>query len=269
MTRGQRVGQLTKEELTARLASPTLRESERTFTANKTKLVTLLGHAIYYKQVSELEILETTPAIEKTVACYLFSVVQDPTHRSKIEQYVKTASKLYSRGSIILNRCAQDVCGPRLKGASDTTVAVWRPRYEDASIPLEMAALAEELSASNLDQSPFKHAFLPERWPLSSPTSRSNARDARIVQSMARHDAPACPDWQAVMDPTGWDNVVNRMMSKFGGNIKVHAMANIERSIKRYLEAVQLTPVACNDDLPPRLPLIETVLQRQIGRAHV
>ena len=55
------------------------------------------------------------------------------------------------------------------------------------------------------------------------------------------------------MPCTGWDNAINRMMSKFCGNVKVHAMANLVRDVKAYLAVVPLSPDA------PRWALIDAV----------
>ena len=55
------------------------------------------------------------------------------------------------------------------------------------------------------------------------------------------------------MPCTDWDNAINRMMSKFCGNVKVHAMANLVRDVKAYLAVVHLSPDA------PRWALIDAV----------
>ena len=50
----------------------------------------------------------------------------------------------------------------------------------------------------------------------------------------------APPDWRAIMAVSGWDNAINRMMSKFCGNVKVHATAGLIESVKRYLASAPL-----------------------------
>jgi hypothetical protein len=69
MTRGQRNGALTKEELLTRLrtAFPYAK-----FPAT-VKLSALLGHARYHGLISDHELDETTPRTETVIPCYLFT----------------------------------------------------------------------------------------------------------------------------------------------------------------------------------------------------
>jgi hypothetical protein len=93
------------------------------------QLTTLLGHAVFYKLLSGNEQNETTPRTESTLPCYMYSFIKDADERSKLDRYVVHFSDAMRRGSIILNLVAQQTCGPRLQGAGDVSVAVWRPRY--------------------------------------------------------------------------------------------------------------------------------------------
>ena len=254
MVRGLREGTATKAVLIERLqravpAAAHLRPS--------TPLPTVLGHAIHHNLVSAKEIEETSLRTETTLPCYLFTYVTNPAHRSKIEEYVKVASRLYRRGTLILNLLAQSVCGPRLPGATDIRVSVWRPpwRADGAVIGRfrEMARLLEPPDGLSIESNTLKHAFLPERWP-----SRGARRRAEVVaildNAVYGPILPRVPPgWSEVMPCTGWDNAINRMMSKFCGNVKVHAMANLVRDVKAYLAVVPLSPDA------PRWALIDAV----------
>ena len=95
MTRGQRNGALTKEELLTRLRTAF---PDAKFPAT-VKLSALLGHARYYGLISDHELDETTPRTETVIPCYLFTWVADR------------------------------LCGPRLSCASDCSVPVWRPGW--------------------------------------------------------------------------------------------------------------------------------------------
>ena len=99
MARGQRNGALTKEELLTRLRTA---YPAATFPAT-VKLSVLLGHAKYHRLVSDHELDETTPRTETVIPCYLFIWVAEQERREKIQSYVATASRLYRRGTLILN----------------------------------------------------------------------------------------------------------------------------------------------------------------------
>lgn len=260
MTRGQRVGELTRSELTARIeqAIPSAWSALPNSIQKKKSLSALLGHAIHYGLVSEREIKETTPRIESTLPCYLYTYVVDESLRQKIQQYVVTASKLYRRGSLILNLVAQSTCGPRLPGASDITVTVLRPRFtldvnSNRMAPFRsMMTKLEGDAKSNI----LKHAFLPERWPTTQ-QPRSPEVDAVISDGVFSSVLPPAPaDWLEVMKVTGWDNAINRMMSKMCGNLKVHATAQLPKAVRAYLGCVPMNPVT------PRWLLIDCALGR-------
>ncbi|MEI6358212.1 MAG: hypothetical protein WCP53_14090, partial [Verrucomicrobiota bacterium] len=253
MVRGLRDGTVTKAVLLDRLQKAV---PDAKF-AKTASLPALLGHAMYHRLVSKLEVDETTPRVETTMPCYLHTYVTDPYHRSKIDQYVVAASKLYRRGSLIMNAIAQRLCGPRHPGATDCSVPVLRPRWQRATSVMDgMRAMVDLLEPvnGNIESNPRKHAFLPERWP-----SAGTARCAEVVAAMT--DLPLGPlppvpdDWRGVMSVSGWDNSINRMMSKFCGNVKVHAMANLGAEVKRYLWVVPLAPDA------PRALLQDAILR--------
>ena len=246
MVRGQRVGALTRAELISRLekALPDMWKALGP-SAGKKKLVQLLGHAMYHKLLTDAQVVETTPRAETTLPCYLNTYVTSPFHRQQLERYVIAVSLLYRRGTLIMNKLAQTVCGPRLPGASDASVSVLRPRfsYTDATAALpnmrQMMQMLQPPAGGTIEMNSLKHAFLPERWP-----SSATPRDPRVVavlQADVNGVLPAAPpDWRAIMTVTGWDNAINRMMSKFCGNVKVHATAGLIESAKRYLASAPL-----------------------------
>jgi hypothetical protein len=207
--------------------------------------------------VSESEIQETTPRDETTLPCYLYTYVVQESMRQKIQQYVVAASKLFRRGTILLNLVAQGICGPRLPGAADVTVTVLRPRFTlavESSIMQPMRAMAATLEGapeSNL----LKHAFLPERWPTKQ-QARSAYVDGVLCGPFSAVLPPAPADWLAVMKVTGWDNAINRMMSKLCGNLKVHATAQLPKAVRAYLGCVPMDPET------PRWLLIDCTLGR-------
>ena len=91
------------------------------------------------------------------------------------------------------------------------------PRFGVARA-LSVAPSMLDLLLEDAKSSTFKHVFLPERWP-----SSKEPRNALVHAVLAAHGdvLPAAPEFLDVMKATGWDNVVNRMASKFSGNLKV------------------------------------------------
>lgn len=241
--RGHRDGQLTKHALRERLLS-SFPDVERTPSLS---LKELLGHAIFHGVVNEKEIEETTPRNESVVPCYLHTYVRHAEHRRKLEEYVQVSSRLYRRGTIILNLHAQRRCGQRLPGASDSSVSIRRPQYHVGKISDEMKTLVEELEPDGVraESNTMKQAFLPERWP-----SRDVPRRQEIDELIRNATTPPCPaDWLSVMSGhvSGWDNAINRMMTRFLGNVKVHTTANLPREVRKYLWNVPLTTVLWAD----------------------
>lgn len=240
MTRGQRRGALTTSELKTRLldAFPQVKIPA------STGISVLLGHAIYYKLLTDDEIDETTPRYESTLPCYLHTYVEQPERRAKLRDYAVVASKLFRRGSLILNRVAMAVCGPRLAGARDDSVSVLRPRWSRsgdwATGARAMAALLEPVGG-RIEGNTLKHAFLPERWP----SATIGVNDAVAAALASDPFLPTgIPSWRDLMSSTGWDNAVNRMMTKYFGNVKVHAKAQLGDATRRYMWNVPLHPDA-------------------------
>ena len=251
MGRGMRIGALSKMDLEKRIVDrfPDVKIPKSAPTSQ------LLGHAIYHELVTEKEVDETTPRNQiSTIPCYLYTYVSDPAIRSQLEKYVVATSKLFRRGSIILNLIAMHHCGLRHPGASDSgkaTVSVLRPRFrsDDLTDPIlngmrRIVSLLDAPEGKDITSNTLKHAFLPERWTVQKRNERSAMRDSNvqlILQSDSYKDIlPPCPpDWRQVMRDhvTGWDNCINRMMTKYCGNVKVHAMSNIVKYVEEYLWA--------------------------------
>ena len=251
MGKGMRIGALSKMDLEKRILDrfPDFKIPKNAPTSQ------LLGNAIYHGVVTEKEIDETTPRNQiSTIPCYLYTYVPDPAIRSQLEKYVVATSKLFRRGSIILNLIAMHHCGLRHPGASDSgkvTVPVLRPRFrsDDLTDPIlngmrRLVSLLDAPEGKDIRSNTLKHAFLPERWTVQKRNERSAIRDSNvqlILQSDSYKDIlPPCPsDWRQVMSDhvSGWDNCINRMMTKYCGNVKVHAMSNIVKYVEEYLWA--------------------------------
>lgn len=81
-----------------------------------------------------------------------------------------------------------------------------------------------------------KQCFLPERWPTDSVPRHPLVVSA--LESRWHLVAHLLPDWQGVMAVTGWDNVLNRMATKYSGNLKTMFRASFARTCREYLQAV-------------------------------
>ena len=242
MTRGQRHGQLTRATLVERLQhSPECRE----LTAAETQapLLKLLGHAKHYGVVNQHEEKQTVPRVETTIPCYLRPLLAN-AHASTeearvwgdvIDRYVVTASKLYHRGSALANYIAMHLYGPR---ETDEAARTSRPFVLDDGATAQYVAFANPRDVRN---SALKQVFLPERWPLQG-GARSAARHP-IVQSVLAQKAHLLPelpaDWRDVLLPYGWDNALNRMATKFAGNINVHCRARLKHRTAEWLASTR------------------------------
>jgi hypothetical protein len=233
MTRGQRAGFVTAAVLHQRIAALASDHLQRTGVSlavpgKRAAASTLLGHARFYGLVSEAEFAETRPVNVKTIACYLSTHLGHLPAGSgdAIERYVQAASRLFHRGALLANLVALRALGDSngvpaasarftVQGALDTARPILDLLFEDAT------------------DSTFKHVFLPERWP-----SRREARNALVDAVVNDHGdlLPSLPAWRDVMTPTGWDNAINRMATKYSGNLKVMVTCGLKGRAKAYLE---------------------------------
>ncbi len=253
MTRGCRAGVVTKDCLAGRLSN----HLGCPVKAGSQPVAHLLGAARFLNLVSDHEYNETVPRTESTIPCYLYTHVKDQTVRDALDTYVVAASQAFTRGTYIANLIAQRVHGSRHPGADAVTVAVWRPRFDASqagAASADVDRLIHDLVVADPRSSTLKHVFLPERWP-----SADTALDARVADILRDHGdvLPQAPDWRAVMTPTGWDNAINRMATKYSANIQVHARAELMESFLAYLNVVPLHTDAPRDlliDSVKRLP---------------
>ena len=245
MTRGQRINTVTKTELVNRLT--TANNVPRFNISEDVSLLRLLGHAMYYGLVTDDEVTETVPRNETTLPCYLFTVLLDKNDRERMDKYVDASSEAFRRGTLILNRVAQQMCGPRLPGGkvSSFDVPVCRLRFEDGPVLRAMKEFVGLFDYTHgIEDCSLKHAFMPGRFP----DSEQNVHVSRVLSTDL---LPTSTSWEVMKNvmiggcSTGWDNAINRMMTRFYGNVKVQAMKNVKKAIKGYLNVVPLhTPYA-------------------------
>ena len=239
MTRGCRKGLVTKSELVIRLQSYAARNGLHLPSPRQQKLPCLLGHALYHQLVTKHEFVETVPRDVTTVPCYLHTHMTDGTARRALESYVQAASALYRRGSLIANCMAMTLYGPRLQAAEDVNTP--RPRYDEHDESTAATRMLELASEDDVRASPFKHIFLPERWP-SRQAPRCQLVDD-VLNGPFADVLPSAPvGYQNVMTSSGWDNAINRMATKYSANIQVHARANLMKAIVAYIRAAPLRP---------------------------
>ena len=241
MVKGQRAHSLTKAELVSRLVTSGAYPLNFEVTEDA-PLLQLLGHAIFYRLLTQLEIDETTPRNETTLPCYLRSFVSDPIDLARIDRYVEASSDASRRGSMILNQMAQQICGPRLPGAKvfGFDVPVFRPRFEAGPVLESMQSFVDMWwdFDHGIEDSTLKHAFMPERW-------GTEARQS-IIDIVAKPGSLLPPEptgWRNVMIGdciSGWDNAINRMMTRYFGNVKVQAMKGVKDAIAAYFRVVPL-----------------------------
>lgn len=227
--RGKREGVLAKKALVERLDTV-----QQGVTKTSDRLPVLLGHAIHHGLVSRKEVDETTPRNDLTIPCYLHSHVVDPAMRAAFESYVLAASALYRRGSHIANLMAMRAFGVSWPGPT-------RPRFEEHYMNDEARHLmAMMFMTEDVRSTPIKQIFLPERWP----SKKANLHPS--IQSLVTQErevlAAAPTNWRAIMRPSGWDNVINRMATKYFGNIQVHAKAGIVQATEAYIQSAPLKP---------------------------
>lgn len=150
MTRGRRQGFVTKAELIDRLKQiPSCIEADLDNEAARS----VLGHAIFYNQISPTELMETVERSETTLPCYLRTHVTDPEKQRIIERYVTAYSELFTRGSIIANLAIIEHFN-----AAQGPVSLDSTR--DAIV-----SIMDFIDPKDARNSELKQVFLPERWP--------------------------------------------------------------------------------------------------------
>jgi len=264
MTRGRREDQLTKAQLLQLLVErfPTFNPPQNVSSS------TLVGHAIHYGLLTLEQIRETVPRVETTIACYLKSVLPTlPGIADKFEAYTTTASRLYNRGSYILNLVTMKLYGDRMPIGTGPDLlptsieeGFGRLGREVVRYDRESALYAAEdflqFVGRDVRNSPFKQAFLPERWPTATIPLHETVSD--VVQNET-HLPPVPPEWKSVMSSTGWDNVINRMATKALGNFKVHCCAGLAKRTRSWLGSGEFF-------VEPYPPYIVQALQDMLSR---
>ncbi len=223
MVRGVRQGVLTTTELKNRL---------NLIKEDKTKYTDLLLKALELKKITKEEFNNNLPTKETTLKCYLYSIIKDQNTRNKIENYVLTASELYSRGTFIANLIAFNYLGDILEQEIV-------PKY-DFQPNIEITNLF-----TLVQNKIFKQIFLPERWPT------SGEERLEVINNILQRPniTNMLPNWQNVMSVSGWDNSLNRMYSKFRANIQNHIMVHLENNLKRYFAKVELDTNTSKDQM--------------------
>jgi hypothetical protein len=102
--------------------------------------------------------------------------------------------------------------------------------------------------ADRVTSSPLKHAFLPELW------QEDRCPLVECVLQTQPNLPPAPDGWRSIgnsksKDGGWWHNSVNRMITKFWGNIKVHATAGLMGAVQGYLSVAPLDPDTARSEL--------------------
>ena len=258
MPRGQRQGNITKENLVNRLRGKLSEDGieKEKLPTTRASLPCLLGHAIFYGLVSEHEISETVPRMETTIACYLRSILSPPREsdfRSSspsplseidlIDNYVKIASRMYTRGTYIANFVAMYLYGERMPPSREPELVpvdamdlgfLGREmvRYDREMAFIQAKPLIDFLMPRDVRNSDFKQVFLPERWPTRAEPLNSTISDVLRCERLL---PPEPEGWRECMNPTGWDNSINRMATKLHANLQVHCRAGLPKRTAEWL----------------------------------
>ena len=227
MTRGCRAGFLTRAALIERLRSSNKCRDLGGDEVLEVSHQQLLGHCFFYELVTEQEYLETVEREETTIPCYLRPLLAEaaPVGFSEaIERYVIVASKMYRRGSLLANYVAMRFYGGRLPEGERQAVRFCMP---PRGSPMAEAVqdFKQFFCSPDVRGSALKQLFLPERWPTENEYLHPGIEEVLLD----KHDVlPTMPaDWEDIMPATGWDNVINRMATKYSGNVQVHCRANL------------------------------------------
>ena len=249
MTRGTRIGEVTREQLIERLGLA-ISDDERVKLLDKqSNKQRLLEYAAYLGIVTDAEVQASRATSATTLPSYLYSHVKDATLRSTIDDYVVASSRLQTRGSRLANYIAMG----RVSRDGDATSVQNRVAPPTRSIG-DIRPEAWNVADFVADETQLKHCFLPERWALEAdiPDGKKAApRHAFVIAALEGRDAHFAhllPDWRAIMSPTGWDNPLNRMASKYYANVQVMVRTSIVQRIKKYLHVVKLDTPGGDDE---------------------
>ena len=236
MTRGQRDGQLTKKDFIARLV-PVVAAAANINNVDLVEAVLqecytrdeLFGFCAEHKLLNELEYEESCPKLEHTIPCYLYTHVADQEVRNAIEHYVLASSLLYQRGSAIINGIEACIAARAFVDNTTSHVDVWSRHDAGNDLDTLVAFLSEE--------NDIKHAFLPERWPTDK-TPRNALVDVLLHEhgDAVAHLLP--PTWQTLMPVSGWDNVLNRMATKYRVAVQNMVTTGLHATTAKYLVTV-------------------------------
>ena len=184
--------------------------------------------------------------MDTTITCYLRSIL--PTHSlpsigNMIDDYVMIASRLYTRGTYLANFVAMYLIGQRMPPSCDPDLLPIDEsgfgffgretvRYDREVNLLVMRPFIEFAMPHDVRNSAFKQVFLPERWPTKNQPLYETLED---VLSREEHLPPEPEGWKKLMNPTGWDNSINRMATKLYGNFQVHCRSNLAKRTAGWL----------------------------------
>ena len=213
-----RKDRLTRQALLDRLtASP---EQHRPPDLNKLKQNDLLELAKKLKLVTEAEFEASLSFKERTVKMYLWTVVHEPSHRTKLREYAIICSSLYIHASAMLNVC---FCAAN----------------ETAQLPTFVEDVWQSLQAGNKSKESdlLLQVVLPERVATPLPIVQA-VRDANP------HLQKLIPDWRHLSGGmlSMWDNAVKYIANKYAGAIKNHVMVHLVARLKHKLRSESLEP---------------------------
>lgn len=160
-----------------------------------------------------------------TLPCYLHTHIEDEEMRKDIEEYVKSYSLLYTRGSWLAN----------------LSCMLWVSK-QDYKLPEHFPTdeTLTKVPSFLKDENLVKHCFLPERWLLKSLPIDSGIQEAYTAYKDLL--ASLLPDYKKVMADTGWDNALNHMGTSYLGNVKVQICTHLCRRLKTYVIELR-TPI--------------------------
>ena len=230
MARGVRKNKLTKSALAERLGLLSLTKKE----LDKAKLVDLLKQAVQQHKLTEEELQNSLPTSNSVIKCYLRSIVNRNEDLERIDKYVQIASLLYARGSFIANLLAHEAIGEITKCSS---VPRYNTTSQDASKDL----------FDFIESAACKQVFLPERWPTSK-TDIDHRVQMVVEENKATLDRLYPSEWRDFMNVTAWDQVLNRMYSKYRANVEVHVKCHLMNYLSAYLDVVQKTGLVTEGD---------------------